>query len=102
MKADYDSEADALSIVLARFKSYDEQEAVDEDNCHVGLVGGRPVDIEAPLSVATSRSSPEGCRPLRARRHCAFRHRQGCPRGTGPARDHGPFRVVGCLIRAAL
>jgi hypothetical protein len=46
MKADYDSEADALSIVLARFKTYDCQEAVDEDNCHVGIVGGRPVDIE--------------------------------------------------------
>jgi len=46
MKADYDSEADALSIVLARFKKYDDQEAVDEDNCHVGIVGGRPVDIE--------------------------------------------------------
>ena len=46
MKADYDSEADALSIVLARFKRYDGQEPVDEDNCHVGIVDGRPVDIE--------------------------------------------------------
>jgi hypothetical protein len=46
MKADYDSEADALSIILARFKKYDDQEAVDEDNCHVGIVSGRPVDIE--------------------------------------------------------
>jgi hypothetical protein len=45
MKADYDSEADALSILLARFKRYDNQEAVDEDNCHVGIVGGRAVDI---------------------------------------------------------
>jgi hypothetical protein len=46
VKADYDSEADALSIVLARFGRYDRQEAVDEDNCHVGIVDGRPVDIE--------------------------------------------------------
>jgi hypothetical protein len=46
MKADYDSEADALSIVLAPFDRYDDQDAVDEDNCHVGIVGGRAVDIE--------------------------------------------------------
>lgn len=46
MKADYDSKADALSILLARFKRYDRQEAIDEDNCHVGIVGGRAVDIE--------------------------------------------------------
>jgi hypothetical protein len=45
MKADYDSEADALSITLARFKRYDHQEAVDENNCHVGIVDGSPVDI---------------------------------------------------------
>jgi hypothetical protein len=45
MKADYDSEADALSITLARFKRYDHQETVDEDNCHVGIVDGSPVDI---------------------------------------------------------
>jgi hypothetical protein len=37
VKADYDSEADALSITLARFKRYDHQEAVDDDNCHVEL-----------------------------------------------------------------
>jgi hypothetical protein len=46
MKADYDSEADALAILLAQFDRYDDQEAVDDDNCHVGVVGGRPVDIE--------------------------------------------------------
>jgi hypothetical protein len=51
VKADYDSEADALSILLAQFKRYDHQEAVDEDNCHVGVVGGRPVDIELPYPV---------------------------------------------------
>jgi hypothetical protein len=46
VKADYDSKADALSILLTRLERYDHQEAVDEDNCHVGIVGGRPVDIE--------------------------------------------------------
>jgi hypothetical protein len=46
MKADYDSEADALSIELTQFKRYDRQESVDSDNCHVGVVAGRPVDIE--------------------------------------------------------
>jgi hypothetical protein len=46
MKADYDSEADALSIELKQFKRYDRQESVDDDNCHVGIVANRPVDIE--------------------------------------------------------
>lgn len=46
MRADYDSEADALSIDLSPHGRYDRQEAVDEDNCHVGIVAGRPVDIE--------------------------------------------------------
>src|SRR3954451_5288444 len=46
MKADYDSEADALSIQFSPCKHYDHQESVDEDNCHVGIVAGRPVDIE--------------------------------------------------------
>lgn len=46
MKADYDSEADALSIELRQFRRYDRQEPVDDDNCHVGIVAGRPVDIE--------------------------------------------------------
>jgi hypothetical protein len=46
MKADYDSEADALSIELVQCERYDHQESVDEDNCHVGIVAGRAVDIE--------------------------------------------------------
>jgi hypothetical protein len=46
MKADYDSEADALSIQFACFRHYDHQESVDEDNCHVGVVADRAVDIE--------------------------------------------------------
>jgi hypothetical protein len=46
MKADYDSEADALSIQLARFKHYDRQESVDDDNCHIGIVADRAVDVE--------------------------------------------------------
>jgi hypothetical protein len=46
MRADYDSEADALSIQLARFKHCDHQESVDYDNCHVGIVADRAVDIE--------------------------------------------------------
>jgi hypothetical protein len=52
VRADYDSEADALSIDLCPHGCYDHQEAVDEDNCHVGIVGGRPVDVEL-LSPAT-------------------------------------------------
>ena len=46
MKADYDSEADALSIDLVRFDRYDHQEQVDDDYCNVGIVNGRAVDVE--------------------------------------------------------
>lgn len=46
MRADYDSEADALSITLRQFKRYDNQEQVDDDYCNVGIVGGQPVDVE--------------------------------------------------------
>jgi hypothetical protein len=46
MRADYDSEADALSITLRQFKYYDDQEQVDDDYCNVGIVGGRAVDVE--------------------------------------------------------
>ena len=45
MRADYDSEADALSIVLREFKHFDDQEQVDDDYCNVGLVGGAPVEV---------------------------------------------------------
>jgi hypothetical protein len=46
MRADYDSQADALSIELRRFPHYDRQEQVDDDYCNVGIVGGRAVDVE--------------------------------------------------------
>lgn len=46
MRADYDSEADALSITLRRFKHFDDQEQVDDDYCNVGLVGGKAVEVE--------------------------------------------------------
>lgn len=46
MRADYDSEADALSIALRQFKHFDDQEQVDDDYCNVGLVGGEAVEVE--------------------------------------------------------
>jgi uncharacterized protein YuzE len=45
MRADYDSEADALSITLRRFKHYDDQVEVDDDYCVVGLAKGNPVCV---------------------------------------------------------
>jgi hypothetical protein len=46
MRADYDSEADALLLELGRFQYFDHQEQVDDDYCNVGIAGGRPVAIE--------------------------------------------------------
>lgn len=46
MKADYDSEADAISINLCSFDHFDEQEGVDDDYCVVGFEKGRPVNVE--------------------------------------------------------
>jgi hypothetical protein len=46
MRADYDSEADALDIRLFRFESYERQEEVDDDYCRVGFAEGRPADVE--------------------------------------------------------
>lgn len=46
MRADYDSEADALSIELTRVDRYDHQEQVDDDYCNVGIVDDRAVDVE--------------------------------------------------------
>ena len=46
MRADYDSEADALSIQLRRIERYDHQEQVDDDYCNVGIVNGQAVDVE--------------------------------------------------------
>lgn len=45
MRADYDSEADALSITLRRFRRYDDQEEIDDDYCVVGLAQGAPVRV---------------------------------------------------------
>jgi hypothetical protein len=69
MKADYDSEADAISIVLRRFRVFDHEERVDEgDNCHVGIVDGQAVEVEllyparhlGLLSVAADRYGLDG------------------------------------------
>lgn len=46
MRADYDSEADALDLELVHFKHYERQEQVDDDFCTVGFSGGRPVSVE--------------------------------------------------------
>jgi hypothetical protein len=45
MRADYDSEANALSIDLRRFGRYERQDEVDDDYCVVGFAGGEPVRI---------------------------------------------------------
>lgn len=46
MKADYDSEADALSIDLVEVDRWDRGEDVDGFFCHVAFAGGRPVNVE--------------------------------------------------------
>jgi hypothetical protein len=46
MRADYDSQADALDIEVVRFKHYDYQEQVHDSWCTVGFAGGRLVDVE--------------------------------------------------------
>jgi hypothetical protein len=46
MRADYDSEADALSIELRKVEHFDRGEQVDDDYCNVGIVGGRAVALE--------------------------------------------------------
>jgi len=46
MRADYDSEADALDIELVRFKLLEGQDSVDDTYCQVGFAGGVPVCIE--------------------------------------------------------
>jgi hypothetical protein len=45
MRADYDSEADALAITLRRFDHYDDQVEVDDDYCVVGFSGGAPARV---------------------------------------------------------
>lgn len=46
MRADYDSEADALDIELVRFKHLEGQDSVDDTYCQVGFSGGVPASIE--------------------------------------------------------
>lgn len=46
MKADYDSQADALSIDLAAVDHWQDSEVIDDDCCVVALAEGRPVNIE--------------------------------------------------------
>jgi hypothetical protein len=46
MRADYDSEADALDIELVRFERLEGQESVDDTYCQVGFAGGVPSCIE--------------------------------------------------------
>lgn len=46
MRAEYDSQADALSIDLASTERWDRGEGVDEDYCTVSFSGDRPVNIE--------------------------------------------------------
>lgn len=46
MKADYDSQADALDIELFPFRYFERQEVVDDSFCVVGFADGRPAAIE--------------------------------------------------------
>jgi hypothetical protein len=46
MKADYDSQADALDIELFPFRYFEGQEVVDDSFCMVGFASGRPASIE--------------------------------------------------------
>lgn len=46
MRADYDSEADALTIELRQVERFDRGEQVDDDYCNVGLVGDRVAAVE--------------------------------------------------------
>ena len=46
MRADYDSEADALDIELVRFERLEGQDSVDDTYCQVGFSAGMPASIE--------------------------------------------------------
>ena len=46
MRADYDSEANALDIELTPFKYFERQEQVHDSWCTVGFAEGRLVDVE--------------------------------------------------------
>lgn len=68
MRADYDSEANALSIELRVVERFDYQEQVDDDFCNVGFSDGQPVNVELLdpaghldlLEVAAKRYSLDG------------------------------------------
>jgi hypothetical protein len=46
MRAEYDSQADALSIDLVEVDRWDGDEGVDEDYCTVSFANDRPVNVE--------------------------------------------------------
>ncbi len=46
MRADYDSEADALTIELRQAERFDHGEQVDDDYCNVGIAGDRVAAVE--------------------------------------------------------
>ncbi len=46
MRADYDSEADALDIELVRFEHFERQESVHDTYCQVGFASGKPASVE--------------------------------------------------------
>ena len=46
MRADFDSEANALSIDLFPFDLYEDQESVHDTYCQVGFAKGAPANIE--------------------------------------------------------
>jgi hypothetical protein len=79
MRADYDSEANALSIDLRRFDRYERQDEVDDDYCVVGFAAGAPARISllSPakhldlLDVAAERFSLDGA-ALRAAAQAAL------------------------------
>jgi hypothetical protein len=76
MRADYDSQANALSIDLRRFEHYERQDEVDADYCVVGFAGGAPVRVSllSPakhldlLGVAAERYGLDGIALLAAAR----------------------------------
>lgn len=53
MRAEYDSEADALSIDLIDSESWDDSISIDETYCHLAVAQGVPAKIEL-LSPAKS------------------------------------------------
>jgi hypothetical protein len=46
MRADFDSEANALSIDLIQFDRYERQESVHDTYCQVAFANGAPANVE--------------------------------------------------------